>query len=253
MTAKPMLSEGGTRVLDTNNETIGFVFTQRLDATGSQLQRWILRSPPQKSYRFQEWKLPSTKTWKEMVTTPAPGAGAAWGADPTQGLWVPHALYVVAQSTPVVPRPGPAPAPTFPRGTAAAHGRPHVMRVHELQIEDADAPLQIIFGDYELKRGITVMGHVFGDLEIDRHKGQPFFTSTEYILTWPGTDDGALGTAPSLTSLDPGTLRCQDAARFHEHVIANYRAGSRYDVVGCNYYQSTNQPPGEDLDAFLFH
>jgi len=255
MIAKSMIANRGTRVLDANNKTIGFVFAEPVAGRpDSQLQRWILRGV-RGSYRFQEWQMPVNKTWKEMVTTPCPDDGDTWGDDPAQGLWVKNALYVIAQSTPVVPGPGPAPTPTFPRPVVRARRTSVLPRSWEHQVESADVPLQIIIGDYVLTMAGAVQGWGYGDLEIDKHEDEEFFESTEYILIQPAAPAAYLlaqgPEAPGL-SLDPGDLRCQDAAEFHAYATANYKDGSRYDVVGCNYYRSKDQPPGHARETFLF-
>ncbi|MFT3774511.1 MAG: hypothetical protein QM820_54840 [Minicystis sp.] len=261
MSAKPMFAQGGTCVLDETNKRIGFLFVEPLgDPQNSQLQRWILRATS-KHYRFLPWNPTLTfAAWKAMVTTKAPDDGEGWGADPSKGLWVKDALYAVAQSTPVTPVKGALPAPTFPRRAAVAAHKPHgLMGPTKIAAKPQGKHVQIIVGDYVLSQLDVLRGRCFGDLVVEDHKDQQFYESSEYALLlqqYLGAGDLAIGGGnpdpkASITSLDPGGLNYISATQFHEYATAHYTEGSRYEVTGCNYYQSKGEPPGADLAWFL--
>jgi hypothetical protein len=286
MIAQPMFVEGGIRVLDAEDEktTVGFVFVEPVSGPeGGQLQRWILSRLSTK-YLFRKWTRDqgapaSLAEWTSLVTTPAPGG--TWGDDVVaKGLWVKDALYMVAQSTPVVPSAA-VPMPRFPRSrlvdfytmlrtvadsSPAATKREGRGRMSRPPVRhDRGAPLdhepsdrttrtrrsnQIIDGDYVLTQLAVAQGECFSDLNPRAHRDQSFFESREYFLFKPGYR-GAGNPEVPVTSLDPRERSWHNAPEFHEHVLSAYAGGARYEATGCNYYQSKNAPPGKEMGWFL--
>lgn len=253
MTVNPMIEEGGTRVLDENGNTIGFVFTEPVrDAPESQIQRWILRRT-RDSYRFKPWtKTLCMTVWKQMLTTPAPDAGANWGDAPENGLWVKDALYVVAQSTPVqtTKEKGGVPDPTYPQCTDALFDElsAHGPRKQEFE--------QIIIDKYvhDVKQFGNVVGHCFGNLNMADNVKKKVFKSAEYVVMSASASATVRGLDASPKSIVRGSAPCDNALKFHSK-YGNLVGGTRYDVIGCCYYKSGDQPPPGDnqrLATFLF-
>jgi hypothetical protein len=277
MIAEPMFVEGGIRVLDAKDEkkTVGFVFVEPTGgATGGQLQRWILNGVCS-GYCFAPWTKgegapESLAEWTNLMTTPAPGE--AWGEVIAKGLWVPNALYVVAQSKQVMlalNTPLPLPLPIFPRHQAVLshtsrvgaaqkpvmrdrvsppppvrHGRGAPLHRGPLDRSPGPNPKsQIIIGEYLLNQLTSQLGYGFGDLVPSEHVGQKFFESSEYFLFMPGYRGAGHPTVP-LTSIEFN--KQQTAIGFHDFVLGKYTAGARYEVIGCNYYQSKDVPPGSE-------
>lgn len=256
MTVNPMIEEGGTRVLDENGNTIGFVFTEPVrDAPESQIQRWILLGT-EMSYRFEKCSIPCKETWKKMVTTRAPSdRGPSWGKDPQKGLWVDGALYVVAQSTRVTTwQPGQVPSPTYPKCAEALFPESSVAGPRKCDGE------QIIIDRVGIvnHRGIIV-GHCFGDLTKDA-LNKPLFTSAEYVFISERKSEMLVGAEVPWKSIKRGKDVCKTARAFHDNYVKKYGqpnqlGGTRYDVIGCCYYRSVGEPPpGNDkkLETFLF-
>ncbi|WP_437715827.1 hypothetical protein WMF45_05050 [Sorangium sp. So ce448] len=256
MTVNPMIEEGGTRVLDENGKTIGFVFTEPVrGAPESQIQRWILLGT-EMSYRFEKCTIPCKETWKKMVTTPAPsGEGPSWGKDPEKGLWVKRALYVVAQSTLVTKwLPGQVPSPTYPKCAGALFPPSSDAWPRKCDSE------QIIIDRVGIvnHRG-NIVGHCFGDLTEDALNKQ-LFTSAEYVFISERESEMLVGADTPWKSIKRGKDKCKTARAFHDNYVKNYGqpnrlGGTRYDVIGCCYYRSGDKPPpGNDkkLETFLF-